>query len=136
MLTGTGSDTTALVQPIDNCKVPEDLDGPVWIWLTTDQQPLALNIHDRASDKILAGPTAAFIDSKSSALGALVRTNGAGFSSSETLAPSQTSSLLASATATPDGTTLTVPASAPTSSAATSTAVPAISVIGIGFIPA
>ncbi|PVF94760.1 hypothetical protein CPB86DRAFT_817745, partial [Serendipita vermifera] len=107
------------------CDVPDGIDGPVWIWVTKDAQPLTANVNLREVDSIISGPTAAFIDSKGSALGALVRTNGSGFSSSETLAPSEASSLFASATATADGAN-------PTSSGA----VPPISVIGTGFIPA
>ncbi|KIM25177.1 hypothetical protein M408DRAFT_220890 [Serendipita vermifera MAFF 305830] len=68
-----GGNPTALSLPINECIVPEGLDGPVWIWITSDNQPLNTNIHVRATDKIIAGPTAAFIDSRSNALGALVR---------------------------------------------------------------
>jgi hypothetical protein len=141
-----GGQATALSFPIDECVVPEGIDGPVWIWLTTDAQPLAANIHIRASDKILAGPTAAFLDSKSNALGALVRNNGGGFSSSQTISPSDASSQLESATATATETSPTAtetgssPTATETSGSSSPTgapaAVPPISVIGVGVIPA
>lgn len=129
--------------PANDCVVPEglDIDGPVWIWLTTDSQPLAANIHIRASTEILAGPTAAFLDSQSNALGALVRT-GNGFNSSQTISPSDASSQLSSATVTsPAVTSETASPSAtfiapPADATASPTAVPAISVVGVGVIPA
>jgi hypothetical protein len=152
-----GGQATSLSFPLNECIVPEGIDGPVWIWLTKDAQPLAADIHVRSSASILAGPTAAFIDSKSSALGAVVR-NGAGFSATSTISPSQATDILSSASQTASGSAPAVSSTegassaAPTESvasppvnaanppAATSSAsgapVPAISVIGVGAIPA
>jgi hypothetical protein len=148
-----GGQATSLSLPLNECIVPDGIDGPVWIWLTKDAQPLAADIHVRSSASILAGPTAAFIDSKSSALGALVR-NGAGFNSSETISPSQATEILSSASQTA---TESAPATATESSSAAPTApaavsppanvanppaasstgaVPAVNVIGVGVIPA
>lgn len=136
-----GGNPTALSLPINECIVPEGLDGPVWIWITSDNQPLNTNIHVRATDKIIAGPTAAFIDSRSNALGALVRNSGNGFNSSQTISPSDASSQLESATATATETSATATATqtgAPVNPAPTAApaAVPPISVIGVGVIPA
>jgi len=131
-----GGLTFSLSFPIDNCVVPEGLDGPVWIWLTTDEQPLASNIHVRATDKILAGPIAAFVDSRSNALGALVRNVGNGFDSSTTISPSEASSQLATATLTQtDIATETGSPAATATPTSSSAAVPPISVIGVGVIP-
>lgn len=138
-----GGQANSFSFPANDCIVPEglDIDGPVWIWLTTDSQPLAANIHIRASTEILAGPTAAFLDTQSNALGALVRT-GNSFNSSQTISPSDASSQLSSATVTspavtsettgPGATFIAPPADA----TASPTAVPAISVVGVGVIPA
>lgn len=136
-----GGNPTALSLPINECIVPEGLDGPVWIWITSDNQPLNTNIHVRATDKIIAGPTAAFIDSRSNALGALVRNSGNGFNSSQTISPSDASSQLESATATATETSATATATqtgAPVNPAPTAApaAVPPISVIGVGVVPA
>ena len=136
-----GGQAFSLSFPADDCVVPSglDLDGPVWIWLTTDGQPLAADVHIRASSQILAGPTAAFLDLKSNALGALVR-SGNGFNSSQTISPSEASSQLSSATFTVDPPSetgsVTDPAS-PTSppSPTPSSGVPPVSVIGVGTIP-
>jgi hypothetical protein len=106
-----GGQVTSLSFPIDQCIVPSGINGPVWIYLTNDPQPLAANIHVRASVNIVAGPTAAFIDSVSDALGSLVRP-GSGFNSSGVISPSQAQSQLNNAT-TPLPTGITeVPANA------------------------
>jgi hypothetical protein len=134
-----GGMATSIPLPLDNCVVPENLniDGPVWIWITSDPQFLAANIHVRASDKIIAGPTAVFIDSKSNALGALVRTGGNGFESSQTISPSEASDALSSATATTEPAATATPTETGAPAATTTArAVPAISVIGVGLIPA
>ncbi|KAG8833855.1 hypothetical protein FRC17_009972 [Serendipita sp. 399] len=151
-----GGQAFSLSFPANECIVPEGIDGPVWIWLTTDEQPLAADIHVRASSNILAGPTAAFLDTKTSALGALIRNNGAGFGSSETISPSEAQDQLSSATETatetapatetatvteaPNATFSTAPAAVTTPAAASSGgsggATPPIRVIGVGVIPA
>lgn len=141
-----GGEFTAISLPIEQCIVPDGINGPVWIWLTTDPQPLSANIHIRATDKILAGPTLAFLDTKPDALGALVR-SGNGFQSSETISPSQAQDQLVDATPVsppPEETAPIVPevdsppaafvTEAPT--LATTAATPAVSVIGVGQIPA
>jgi hypothetical protein len=142
-----GGQTDALSFPIDQCIVPGGINGPVWIYLTNDPQPLAADIHIRASVNIIAGPTAAFLDTESNALGALVRTGGSGFNSSEVISPSQAQSQLEGATTLlPTGTTdvpvnvaPTPDPSAQVTSApalATGTVVAALSVLGVSSIPA
>jgi len=139
-----GGQATSFAFPANQCIVPSGIaiDGPVWIWLTTDAQPLAADIHIRASSQILAGPTAAFIDTQSNALGALVR-SGSSFNSTQTISPSDASSQLATATQTdgltgtsPPGNAAPAPTDAPTTTPGGSPAgVPPISVIGVGAIP-
>jgi len=69
----------ALSQPIDNCVVPTTglPDGPVFIFITSDQQPLTSNIVVQNAEQIKAGPAIAFINQQIDALGALVRNTGA-----------------------------------------------------------
>jgi hypothetical protein len=60
--------------PLSQCVVPDGIDGPVALWVTSDDQPLINNPINRAVDKQVAGPTIAFIDSKSQLLGQMART--------------------------------------------------------------
>lgn len=60
--------------PISQCVVPNGVNGPVALWITSDSQPLINNPIDRATDKQVAGPTIAFIDSQPQLLGQMVRT--------------------------------------------------------------
>jgi len=72
----------ALSQPIDNCIVPSSglPDGPVYIFISNDTQPLATNIVLQNAGQIVAGPAIAFIDQLAEqapdALGTLVRETG------------------------------------------------------------
>jgi len=59
--------------PLSQCVVPAGINGPVAIWITSDSQPLINNPIDRAVDKQVAGPTIAFIDTKSQLLGQMAR---------------------------------------------------------------
>ncbi len=88
---------------LDQCVVPADINGPVAIWVTSDDQPLNNNARDRGSNAIVAGPLIAFIDTKPESLGQLVRNNGAGTPppSTSTMPPAQASSLLSSLSGTP-----------------------------------
>ncbi|KAH9059312.1 ferritin-like domain-containing protein [Lactarius vividus] len=82
--------------PLNQCVVPDGINGPVAIWVTSDDQPLNNNARDRGSNAIVAGPLMAFIDTKPEAIGQLVR-NQAGApspSSTTTVPPSQASSIL------------------------------------------
>jgi len=72
----------ALSQPIDNCIVPSSglPDGPVYIFISDDPQPLASNIVVQNAAQIKAGPAIAFIDQLAEqtpdALSTLVRDTG------------------------------------------------------------
>lgn len=83
--------------PLDQCVVPGGINGPVAIWVTSDDQPLNNNARDRGSNAIVAGPLMAFIDIKPEALGQLAR-NQAGTPppSTTTVPPSQASAILSS----------------------------------------
>jgi len=67
----------ALSQPINNCVVPIGLpEGPVFIFITDDMQPLASNIAIQNVGQIKAGPAIVFLDQHTDTLGALVRNTG------------------------------------------------------------
>jgi len=59
--------------PLSQCVVPDGINGPVAIWVTSDSQPLLNNPRDRATDKLVAGPTIAFIDTQPQLLGQMAR---------------------------------------------------------------
>lgn len=98
MLVGGAAASISL--PLSQCIVPDNLNGPVWIWITSNNQPLNANIAQRDATTIVAGPTAIFLDNQADALGALVRNvngNGSVFQSSNVISPSEAASLLSSA---------------------------------------
>ena len=92
--------------PIDQCVVPEGINGPVALFVTSDDQPLNGNAVQRGSNALVAGPTMAFIDSVPDTLSQTVfnknGTSGAppppppASASTETLPPAQASALLSS----------------------------------------
>ncbi|KAI0721955.1 ferritin-like domain-containing protein [Cerioporus squamosus] len=115
-----GGMPTSISLPLDQCIVPQGIEGPVGIFITADNQPLNNNVRDRATQAVLAGPTMAFIDTQKQLLSQLVLAAGSGDSnnssngsadvSTTTISPSEASSIIASASA--------VSAAAPTDSAA------------------
>jgi len=109
-----GDQPASIPLPFNNCVVPQGINGPVAIFITSDGQPLLNNVVDRATSQLVAGPTIAFIDTKSETLGQLARPNGTAppqSTSTVTITPSQASSIIAGASSTP-------PAASSTSSAA------------------
>ena len=68
---------TALSQPVDNCVVPNGLpDGPVYVFITDDMQPLASDVVIQNGAEIKAGPAIIFLDQQPDALGSLIRQTG------------------------------------------------------------
>lgn len=122
----------SIALPFSQCVVPQGVNGPVALFITSDGQPLANNIRDQATNSIVAGPTMAYIDTVPEMLGSLARPSGGSSDSSSsgsstasasavtsssvtTITPDQASSIIASAQ--PTG-TLTVSAAAATATAA------------------
>ncbi|KAG2014059.1 hypothetical protein CC2G_010907 [Coprinopsis cinerea AmutBmut pab1-1] len=68
-----GGKGTAIPFPIDDCVVPDDINGPVAIFVTSDGQPLVNNVRDRATTQLVAGPALAFIDIAPQTIGAIAR---------------------------------------------------------------
>ncbi|KAI0299714.1 ferritin-like domain-containing protein [Multifurca ochricompacta] len=108
--------------PIDKCVVPSGINGPVAIWVTSDDQPLNNNARDRGSNAIVAGPLMTFIDVKTDAIASLVHGNN----SDTPEASSILSALSSSGTSTPDG--------GNNNSAPTSTPAPPASSSGNGVV--
>jgi hypothetical protein len=108
----TGGAPFAIVLPFNQCVVPQDINGPVGIWITNDPQPLVNNVRDRATNKQIAGPTMAYIDTKPESLGQLAKTGSGGngtasgspseSTSTQTISPDQASSVIAGAAKTGD----------------------------------
>jgi hypothetical protein len=90
-----GGAVASISLPLQQCIVPDGINGPVAIWLTSDSQPLVNNVRDRATTQIVAGPTMAFIDTQKEALAAAARGSSApsdSSSSTPTAAASETTS--------------------------------------------
>jgi len=100
MLAGGLPSTISL--PLSQCIVPKGITGPVALWVTSDSQPLINNPRDRAVDKLVAGPTMAFLDNKPQILGQIARNpGGAPPSVTNTITLDQASSILNAAEPSP-----------------------------------
>jgi hypothetical protein len=103
----TGGAPFAIVLPLADCKVPDGINGPVLLWVTSDDQPLVNNVINRDVIKQVAGPAVLFVDSQPEMLGSLVRGGGAsgtsgGAKSTETttITPDQASKVIEGASQT------------------------------------
>lgn len=68
-----GGAAASIPLPFKDCVVPNDINGPVAIWITSDGQPLVNNVRDRATAQQVAGPAMAFIDTVTEELGKLAK---------------------------------------------------------------
>jgi len=90
-----GGQPFSISLPLDSCVVPDTVNGPVAIFITSDQQPLQPDPVNRASaNNIIAGPLVAFIDADPELIGQMVRTSSTG-----TASPSVTTSIITPAAA-------------------------------------
>ncbi|KAJ7265892.1 ferritin-like domain-containing protein [Mycena haematopus] len=91
----------AINLPLDQCNVPPGINGPVMVWVTSDDNPLVNNVIDRDTTKQVAGPAVIFVDSQSELLGQMVRTSGtngaASSTETSTITPDEASSIIAGA---------------------------------------
>jgi len=147
-----GGQPTAIPLPFNQCIVPQGINGPVAIFVTSDGQPLVNNVVDRSTAQLVAGPTMTFIDTQPQLLGMLARTSvasgsNAGSSNStatatsvesvttQTISPEQAQSIIASANP-----TASAPPSASTSPSSGSSSAPvpnsAVTVNGFTSVPA
>jgi len=98
--------------PLNDCIIPQDINGPVVIWITSDGQPLVNNVGDRATSQLIAGPAIAFVDTKPQLLGQLLRQGASNPNptlvttiSTTTLSPLEVNSLSASSSQSSPSTT-------------------------------
>lgn len=70
-----GGSDVAIVQPLSQCAIPSDIDGPVMVWVTANDEPLKNSVQDRQSQPVVAGPQIIFVDSVTETLGQLVRSS-------------------------------------------------------------
>lgn len=99
-----GNNPIAISLPYTQCVVPSSVNGPVAIYVTTDNDPLQNNVVNRAgANNVLAGPTMAFIDAQPEMLGEMVRSSGTNSApssaSTTTISPDAAQSIIASGTA-------------------------------------
>jgi len=131
-----GGQPTAIPLPFDQCVVPQNINGPVAVFITNDGQPLLNNVVDRVATEVVAGPTMLFVDTQPQMLGMLARTsvgtnsasNGTSTTSAvqslttQTISPAEAESIIQSA-ATSTATAALPPATSsstpPTSNVAT-----------------
>ncbi|KAI0676779.1 ferritin-like domain-containing protein [Trametes maxima] len=104
MLVGGMPATISL--PLDACVVPQGVEGPVAIFVTSDDQPLNNNVRDRATQTtVIAGPAMAFIDTQKQLLSQLAlaassnNASGSSSTSTTTITPPEASSIISSASA-------------------------------------
>ncbi|CAE6488929.1 unnamed protein product [Rhizoctonia solani] len=72
----TGGVASAAAFPIDQCVVPQGLEGPVYIYITNSSQPLLNSQQNQNVGSIVAGPTGAFIDTRQESASALFKSGG------------------------------------------------------------
>lgn len=130
-----GNLPAAVVLPYSACTVPAGINGPVVIFITTDDQALANNVIIQATETVIAGPTMAFIDIITEDIDTIIKSgsgsSGSGSSSSggsnasgtatasaaentstTTISPGDASSIESSASATATATTTISPGEA------------------------
>ncbi|KAG6861421.1 hypothetical protein C0995_000261 [Termitomyces sp. Mi166 len=120
-----GGNSTSLPLPLSQCVVPDSINGPVALFITSDNQPLINNVRDRAQGNIVAGPTVAFIDTKPELLGQIARSgpnSGSQSTSTSTISPAQASSIVSAAggASTTGAAAVVVPTSSPAPSTSSS----------------
>lgn len=92
----TGGVASAAVFPIDQCVVPQGLEGPVYIYVTNSTQPLLNSQQNQNVGSIVAGPTGTFIDTRKESASQLFQSSGQlnSGSSTTTLTPEQASQVV------------------------------------------
>lgn len=135
MIVGGASSSISL--PLSQCIVPENVNGPVVMFITSDSQPLINNVVNRATaqtvrlwsaiatdaDHLLqiAGPTVAFIDIVPQLLGSLARGGSAtgtapAASTTQTISPEAAQSIIDGASSSVDAPAATATDSASSAS--------------------
>jgi hypothetical protein len=68
-----GGNSTSLNLPLSQCVVPPNTNGPVALWITSNNTPLANDVTTRSTDGAVAGPAIFFVDTQPEMLGQMVR---------------------------------------------------------------
>jgi hypothetical protein len=94
----TGGVAAAASFPIDQCVVPQGLEGPVYIYITNTTQPLLNSQQNQNVASIVAGPTGGFIDTRQESASQLFKSGGqlaqgGGSVTTNTISPSQASAV-------------------------------------------
>ncbi len=114
-----GGQPSSIALPLKDCVIPQGINGPVAIFITSDGQPLINNVRDRATSQLIAGPTIAFVDTQPQLLGQLARfdiKNPTPIKSTLTTTLTPADASAAAAQVTPPITTTTTTASSSTQS--------------------
>jgi hypothetical protein len=69
----TGGATESINLPLASCNVPQNVTGPVALWITSDSNPIPNDVVARGKTTQLAGPAITFVDTTPDALVQLVR---------------------------------------------------------------
>jgi uncharacterized membrane protein YgcG len=109
----TGGMTFAMNMPLSQCVVPPDVNGPVAVWITSDDDPLVNNVIDRATTQQVAGPAIFFVDPTPDAIVSLVRGGSSSGSSSSSDSSSGSSSNSSSSSSSGSNGAAAAPASTP-----------------------
>jgi len=88
----------SIALPYNQCVVPQGINGPVALFVTSDSQPLAANVVQQATTQLIAGPAMLYVDSQPDLLSQMVRTGSGGSSASNSTSTSTVSSGAASST--------------------------------------
>ncbi|KAH9983488.1 ferritin-like domain-containing protein [Russula compacta] len=73
LLTNAQASVTAL--PIEKCVVPSGVNGPVAVFITSDNQTLSGDLFVRSNQSVVAGPAITFVDAHTDLIDTLVRGN-------------------------------------------------------------
>lgn len=89
-----GGVTDAISLPLAECIVPDGINGPVALFITDNDQPLASNVVIQNGESVVAGPTLAFLDTVPDVLGSLAREGGGPVEFEEDITPDQAQELI------------------------------------------
>lgn len=98
----------SITLPYTQCVVPQGINGPVALFITSDSQPLAASVVEQATSQLIAGPTMVFIDIQVDLIGQTIRegSNSSSASASTTtttISSGAANSIISSASATATG---------------------------------
>lgn len=71
----TNVEASVAVLPIANCDVPSGVNGPVAVFITSDNQTLSGDLLVRSNQSVVAGPAITFVDAHTDLIDTLVRGN-------------------------------------------------------------